>query len=40
MYEIEFYEDKNGKSEIVDYIKELNTKASTSKECRINSKNA
>ncbi len=36
MYEIEFYEDKNGKSEIVDYIKELNTKASTSKEYRIN----
>lgn len=36
MYEIEFYEDKNGKSEIADYIKELNTKAATSKECRIN----
>lgn len=27
MYEIEFYQDKSGKSEIVDYIKELNTKA-------------
>ena len=31
MYEIEFYEDKNGKSEIADYIKELNIKAATSK---------
>ena len=36
MYKIEFYEDKNGKSEIADYIKELNAKAATSKECRIN----
>ena len=36
MYEIEFYEDKNGKSETADYIKELNNKAATSKECRIN----
>lgn len=36
MYEIEFYEDKNGKSEIADYIKELNAKAATNKECRIN----
>lgn len=36
MYEIEFYQDKSGKSEIVDYIKELNTKAATNKECRIN----
>lgn len=36
MYEIEFYQDKSGKSEIVDYIKELNTKAVTNKECRIN----
>lgn len=36
MYEIEFYEDKNGKSEVADYIKELNIKAATSKECRIN----
>ncbi len=36
MYEIEFYEDKNGKSEIADYIKELNQKASTNKESRIN----
>lgn len=36
MYEIEFYEDKNGKSEIADYIKELNLKSSTNKEVRIN----
>ena len=36
MYEIEFYEDKNGKSDIADYIKELNDKAASSKECRIN----
>lgn len=36
MYEIVFYENKKRKSEIIDYIKELNTKASTSKECRIN----
>lgn len=35
MYEIEFYEDMNGKSEVADYIKELNVKAATSKECRI-----
>lgn len=35
MYEIAFYEDKNGKSEIVDYIKDLNAKVATSKECRI-----
>ena len=36
MYEIEFYEDKNGRSEIADYIKALNVKAVTSKESRIN----
>lgn len=35
MYEIEFYEDKQGKSEVVDYIKELKVKSRTSKECRI-----
>lgn len=28
MYEIEFYEDKNGISEIADYIKKLNQKLS------------
>ncbi|MDE7177820.1 MAG: type II toxin-antitoxin system RelE/ParE family toxin [Lachnospiraceae bacterium] len=36
MYEIEFYEDKNGKSEVVDFIRELNRKAATNKESRIN----
>ena len=36
MYEIEFYEDKNGKSEVVDLIKGLHAKAATSKESRIN----
>lgn len=36
MYEIEFYEDKNGKSEVADFIRDLNRKSSTSKESRIN----
>ncbi len=36
MYEIEFYEDKNGMSEIAEYIKELNLKSSFNKEERIN----
>jgi len=36
MYEIEFYRDKNGKSEIVDYLDELQKKAETSKTDRIN----
>ncbi len=36
MYEIEFYEDKNGKSEIAEFIKHLSQKASRNKECRIN----
>lgn len=36
MYEIEFYEDRNGRSEIVNSIRELNDKAATSKESRIN----
>lgn len=36
MYEIEFYEDKNGKSEIADFIRELNRKSSANKENRIN----
>ena len=36
MYEIEFYEDINGKSEMVNYIKELNRKSATNKESRIN----
>ena len=34
MYEVEFYEDKNGKSEIVEYLDELKAKGATSKnEC-------
>lgn len=36
MYEIEFYEDKNGKSEIADFIKELSRKSSTRKDSHIN----
>ena len=36
MYEIEYYRDKNGKSEIVDYLDELQKKAETSKTDRIN----
>lgn len=36
MYEIEFYENKNGKSEIADLIKDLKQRSSTNKECRIN----
>ncbi len=36
MYEIIFYEDKNGKSEVADFIEKLNENAKTSKECRIN----
>ena len=36
MYEIEFYENKNGISETANYIKELNQKSSTNKESRIN----
>lgn len=36
MYKIEFYEDENGRSEIADFIRELNAKAASSKESRIN----
>ena len=36
MYEIEFYEDKDGYSEIVEYIKELKRRSLNSKEERIN----
>ena len=36
MYEIIFYHDKSGKSEIEDYIIELSKKAATSKTDRIN----
>ena len=31
MYEVEFYRDKNGKSEIVDYLDDLKVRGSTSK---------
>lgn len=36
MYKIEFYEDKNGKSDVADFIKNLDEKAATSKASRIN----
>lgn len=36
MYEIQFYTDKNGKSKVEEFIRELNKKAITSKESRIN----
>lgn len=35
MYKIIFYEDKNGNSEVVSYIKELQKRSKKSKECRI-----
>jgi len=36
MYEVEFYRDKNDKSEIVEYLDELKEKGETSKNERIN----
>lgn len=36
MYEIEFYEDETGFSEIVEYIKVLRRRGKSSKESRIN----
>lgn len=36
MYSIEFYEDKNGKSEVRDYLEQLTEKAKTSKDAHIN----
>ncbi len=36
MYEVIFYKDKNGKSEIEDYLNELGEKAKTSKTDRVN----
>ena len=36
MYEIEFYEDETGYSEIIEYIKQLRQKSKSSKESRIN----
>lgn len=36
MYKIEFYEDKNGRSDVADFIRNLNEIAATSKGSRIN----
>ena len=36
MYEVEFFYDKNGKSEIIEYFDALGKRASTSKTDRIN----
>ena len=36
MFEIQFYKDKNGKSEIIDYLDDLKVKALTSKDAKIN----
>ncbi|MBQ7796751.1 MAG: type II toxin-antitoxin system RelE/ParE family toxin, partial [Lachnospiraceae bacterium] len=36
MYDIEFFEDANGYSEIVAYIKDLEKRSRSSKECRVN----
>jgi len=36
MFEVKFYRDRNGKSEIVEYLDELKAKGETSKNERIN----
>jgi phage-related protein len=36
MYEVEFYYDRNGKSEIVEYLDELEKKGETGKNERVN----
>ena len=36
MFEIQFYKDKNGKSEIIEYLDDLKVKALTSKDAKIN----
>ena len=36
MYEVKFYRDKNGKSEIVEFLDELKEKGETSKNERVN----
>ena len=36
VYEVEFYRDRNGKSEIVDYLDDLKKKGETSKNERVN----
>jgi phage-related protein len=35
LYKIIFYEDENGSSEVVSYIKELQKRSKKSKECRV-----
>lgn len=35
MFEIEFYEDKNGYSETEEWVMELDKKANTNKDCRV-----
>ncbi len=35
MYNIEFYEDSNGNSELWDFLESLRVKASTNKDARI-----
>lgn len=36
MFEIQFYKDRSGKSEILDYLDDLQAKAQTSKDAKIN----
>ena len=36
MYEVEFYRDRNGKSQIVEYLDDLKEKGETSKNERVN----
>lgn len=35
MFDIQFYKDKNGKSEIIDYLDDLQVKAQTSKDAKM-----
>ena len=35
LFKIEFYKDRSGNEKTVDYIRELNNKAGSSKDCRI-----
>lgn len=36
MFDIQFYKDKNGHSDIIDYLDELKEKAKTNKDAKIN----
>ena len=38
MYNIEFYEDSNGKSELWEFLESLRIKAATNKDARIQNK--